>query len=158
MLNGISKLFALPDLKLGWVAMNPIAAGRFGARLEILNDAFLGANSLTQTMLPAFFAHGMGFVTDMRGRIRASLDVALDTLARCPTLHVQPPDGGYYLFPRVLNWEDEEALVVRLLDRGVFVHPGFFYGCERGAHVMISCLTEPSTLVEGLGRLVNALA
>jgi aspartate/methionine/tyrosine aminotransferase len=157
MLNGISKMFALPDLKLGWIAMNAPSAGAFGARLEILNDAYLSANSLTQTMLPALFEHGMGFVNEMRQRIRSSLDMVLDVLSACPALSVQPPDGGYYLFPRVLGWDDEEALVLHLLECGVLVHPGFFYGCDDGAHIMISCLTEPAVLAEGLDRLVRAL-
>ena len=45
-LNGISKLFALPDLKLGWVALSGRAGQQYGDRLELLNDTFLGANSL----------------------------------------------------------------------------------------------------------------
>jgi aspartate/methionine/tyrosine aminotransferase len=158
MLNGISKLFALPDLKLGWVAMNALAAERFGPRLEILNDAYLSANSLTQTMLSALFAHGMGFVDEMRWRVRASLDLALEALSRCPAVRAQPPDGGYYLFPQVREWGDEETLVLHLLQRGVLVHPGYFYGCDQGAHIMISCLTEPDKLAEGIDRLVAALA
>jgi aspartate/methionine/tyrosine aminotransferase len=157
-LNGISKMFALPDLKLGWIAMSQAASAQFAARFEILNDAFLGANSLTQFMLPTLFEHGIGFVEHMTRRIRHSLDLALRTLADCPRIRAQPPDGGTYLFPRVLDCDGEEALVLRLLEQGVLVHPGYFYGCEDGAHIMISCLTEPSNLKQGLQRLVAALA
>ncbi|BCX02784.1 MAG: aminotransferase class I/II [Candidatus Roseilinea sp.] len=156
-LNGISKMFALPDLKLGWIAMNAPAASAFGARLEILNDLYLGANSLTQAMLPALFESGLAFTAAMRRRIHTSLDMALAMLADCPNLQIQPPDGGYYLFPRVLGWDDEEALVLHLLERGVLVHPGFFYGCEDGAHIMISCLTRPEMLERGLGIIIRAL-
>lgn len=156
-LDGISKHLALPDLKLGWIAMNDPAATRFGQRLEFLNDAFLSANALTQAMLPALLAGGAEFVAAMRQRVRASLDQALATLAACPSVRVQPPDGGYYLFPEVLGWDDEEALVLHLLAHGVLAHPGFYYGSERGAHLMISCLTEPARLAEGLERLARAL-
>ncbi len=157
MLNGISKMFALPDLKLGWIAMNAPAAAAFGARLEILNDLYLGANSLTQAMLPALFANGAEFTAAMRRRIREALDMALAMLAGCPTLRVQPPDGGYYLFARAQGWDDEEALVLHLLERGVLVHPGFFYGCEDGAHLMLSCLIEPEMLKRGLAIILEAL-
>lgn len=156
-LNGISKMFALPDLKLGWIALNEPATTAFGARLEILNDAFLSANSLTQAMLPALFAHGVDFVTAMKQRLRASLDMALEMLDACPALRAQPPDGGYYLFPRVEGWDDEEKLVLYLLERGVLVHPGFFYGCDDGIHLMISCLTEPERLRRGVEIIVRAL-
>lgn len=156
-LNGISKMFALPDLKLGWVAMNAPAHAQFGERLEFLNDAYLSANSLTQHMLPALFEHGMGFVEVMRSRIRASLAMAMELLSACPAIEVQAPAGGYYLFPKVRGWDDEEALVLHLLKHGVLAHPGFFYGNPAGAHLMISCLTEPAMLRKGLQRLVGAL-
>ncbi|MFQ3580768.1 MAG: pyridoxal phosphate-dependent aminotransferase [Chloracidobacterium sp.] len=157
-LNGISKRFALPDLKLGWMALNEPAVARFGARLEILNDAFLSANSLTQFMLPRLFDQGTAFVATMQARIRAALDMALETLQRCSNVTVRPPDGGYYLFPQVAGWDDEEELVLDLLEAGVLVHPGYFYGCEQGAHLMISCLTEPTQLRAGLEILVNRLS
>jgi aspartate/methionine/tyrosine aminotransferase len=70
---------------------------------------------------------------------------------------VRAPAGGYYLFPRVLGCDDEEALVLELLEAGVLVHPGYFYGADEGCHLMISCLTERSALTEGLARLVKAL-
>ncbi|MCL4506112.1 MAG: pyridoxal phosphate-dependent aminotransferase [Chloroflexi bacterium] len=157
-LNGISKMFALPDMKLGWVALNPPAAERFGERLEMLNDTFLGANSLTQSMLPALFAQGGAFVDEMRGRIRSNLDMALEALSGCVRLRAQPPDGGYYLFPQMTGWAgDEESLALHLLEHGVLVHPGYFYGYERGTHIMISCLTEQTQLRAGLARLIAAL-
>jgi alanine-synthesizing transaminase len=155
-LNGISKLFALPDLKLGWIALNA-AARPFAARLELLNDTFLGCNALSQHMLPALFNQGMEFLRRMRARIRSNLDLAMMRLSACPNVQVQPPDGGYYLFPEVLGWDDEEELVLHCLRHGVLVHPGYFYSYERGAHIMLSCLTETRQLEQGLMRLIAAL-
>jgi alanine-synthesizing transaminase len=157
-LNGISKMFALPDMKLGWIALSGPASERYGARLELLNDTYLGANALTQAMLPALFTEGWPFVEAMRARLRANLDLALGLLASSDHLRAHPPDGGYYLFPSVPVCDDEEELVIRLLDHGVLAHPGFFYGYERGAHLMLSCLTEPARLAEGLERLTAGVA
>ena len=157
-LNGISKMFALPDLKLGWVAMNDRASERWGERFELLNDTFLGANTLTQHMLPTLFAEGQPFVDGMVARVRANLDYALARFGESERIRVQPPDGGYYLFPRALDEVDEEALVLRLLDQGLGLHPGYFYGYERGVHLMLSALTAPAVFREGVDRLVDALA
>lgn len=157
-LNGISKMFALPDLKLGWIAPSGGANEIYGERLEFLNDTFLGANALTQSMLPALFEQGMPFVGEMREYIRSNLAMAMTKLAACPSIHARSPDGGYYLFPAVDGWDDEEELVVHLLKHGVLVHPGYFYGYEHGTHLMISCLTQPDLLSEGLDRLIAALA
>ena len=156
-LNGISKMFALTDMKLGWIGLNQPAERAFGARLEVLNDTFLGASGLTQTILPALFAEGLAFTRQMVAAVRANLDFAIETLGTCPRLRVRPPAGGYYLFPEVLGCEDEEALVLDLLEAGVLVHPGYFYGCPDGSHIMISCLTDRPRLSEGIARLIAAL-
>jgi alanine-synthesizing transaminase len=156
-LNGISKMFALPDLKLGWIALSG-GAQIYSERLEVLNDTFLSASALTQAMLPELFTHGQAFTTEMRDYVRANIDLALERLDGCPAVQVRRPDGGYYLFPAVSGWDDEEELVIHLLKHGVLVHPGFFYGYEHGTHVMISCLTRTELLAEGVERLVAALA
>lgn len=167
LLNGISKLFALPDLKLGWIATNPVAYQKFGERLELLNDTFLSCNSLIQTMLPTLFVDGFPFVNQMRDYIKNNLDIALQLInARPGILQVQPPDGGYYLFASVPNWqEDEESLVLYLLERGVLVHPGFFYNYDGSVninnpapHIMISALTQTEQLRAGLLKLLDALS
>jgi alanine-synthesizing transaminase len=155
-LNGISKLFALPDLKLGWVALSG-PARQFAPRLELLNDTFLGANSLSQHLLPALFERGMPFVTSMVARVRTNFDLALARLAGHPRLVARPPDAGYYLFPAVRNCPDEEALALHLLHQGVLAHPGYFYGEVPGAHLMLSALTEPGQFAAGLERLAAAL-
>jgi alanine-synthesizing transaminase len=156
-LNGISKLFALPDLKLGWIALNRPARS-FAPRLELLNDTFLSANGLSQHLLPMLFAQGMPFVATMVARVRANFDLALHQLADHPRLHVSPPAGGYYLFPAVSGWNDEEALAHFLLERGLLVHPGYYYGDVPGVHVLLSALTAPATFAAGLARLSAALA
>ncbi len=155
-LNGISKLLALPDLKLGWIALNA-AARPWAERLELLNDTFLSGNALTQHMLPHLFDAGWEFVQQMRAHVRANLDLAIARLSTCPNVACHPPDGGYYLFPAVSGWDDEEALVLHCLRGGVLVHPGYFYSYEQGAHIMLSCLTATDQLEEGLSRLVRAL-
>jgi aspartate/methionine/tyrosine aminotransferase len=159
-LNGISKLFALPDMKLGWIALTgPRAArARYGPRLELLNDTFLGANSLVQAMLPALFAQGDGFRAEMRARVRANIDLGLARLSASARVRVQSPEGGYYLFPEILDCADEEALVIDLIRRGVLVYPGYFFNVEEGAHLMLACLAEPEAFAEGVARVVAGLS
>jgi alanine-synthesizing transaminase len=155
-LNGISKLLALPDMKLGWIALNE-GAGAFAPRLELLNDTYLSCSSLVQWMLSTLLTQGQPFVDAMVARVQGNLDAALGRLRACSQVSVRPPDGGYYLFPRVYGWDNEEELVLHVLERGVLVHPGYFYGEPQGTHLMISCLTEPAQLAAGLERLVAAL-
>ncbi|MBI5878869.1 MAG: pyridoxal phosphate-dependent aminotransferase [Chloroflexi bacterium] len=152
-LNGISKMFALPDLKLGWIAISGPYAADYLDQLELLNDTLLSANSLTQSMLPSLFEAGAPFVAAMRRRIRGALDVALGALSKMPGIEVAPPPAGAYLFPRVRNCADEEALVMRMLDSGIFAHPGYFYDAEDACRLMLSAVLEPARLLEGIARL-----
>jgi hypothetical protein len=39
----------------------------------------------------------------------------------------------------------------------VLVHPGYFFGYERGAHLMLACLGEPAGLAAGIERLIKAV-
>ncbi len=156
-LNGISKMFALPDLKLGWAALNDPAYEQWGERLELLNDTFLGANGLAQHLLPTLFREGQPFVESIVARVRANLVYGLKRFEENRRIRAQPPDGGYYLFPQVLGETDEEELVLRLLAAGLYLHPGHFYGYERGAHLMLSAMTAPETFREGVDRLVQVI-
>ncbi len=155
-LNGISKMFALPDLKLGWIALNEPAYQLFGARLAILNDTLLGASGAIQYALPVVLQEGRSFSEWMQKKICASLGDAVNILKESPGIQVRLPDGGTFLFPRIEH-PDEEELVLKLLERGVYVHPGYFYGAEEGAHIMISCITQRETLLEGVRRIAAFL-
>ncbi len=156
-LNGISKMFALPDLKLGWITMTARARETYAERLAVLNDTLLGANSLTQHMLPHIMRHGMDFVATQQHHVRHNMNLALNLLAQSPVLRVRPPDAGYYLFVEVCAELSEEDLVVHLLNHGVLVHPGFFFGSSTGCYVVISCLVETTRLVEGIERMIRGL-
>jgi aspartate/methionine/tyrosine aminotransferase len=157
-LNGISKMFGLPDLKLGWIALSGADVKNYEKRLELLNDTYLGSNYLVQSMLPTIFAEGGGFVEQMRKRFRSGIDIAVELLSKNRNIKVHRPDGGYYLFPEIKTSKDEEELVLNLLKKHkVLVHPGYFYDCEQGKHIMISCLTEKEKLAEGLKRIAAAV-
>lgn len=156
-LNGISKMFALPDLKLAWIALNPPALKVYGQRLELLNDTFLSANSLVQSILPEIFEEGRNFLSEMRVRIAKSMNLAVAILRSCKHIQVTSPEGAYFLFPRLLMQLDEEELAINLIQRGVLVHPGYFYGADNGSHFMISCLVQEEKLSKGLETVVSLL-
>ena len=68
-------MFGLPDLKLGWIAISGTGVRDYEKRLELLNDTYLGANYLVQSMLPAIFDEGAGFAEQMRTRVRSGIDL-----------------------------------------------------------------------------------
>ena len=157
-LNGLSKMYALPDMKLGWIALTQVARERYGERLAVMNDTLLGASGLIQTMLPTLMAEGGPFVAQQRASIRANLDAALELLRACAQLRVRAPDAGYYVFMECLIDADEETVVLYLLENGVLVYPGYFFGETRGRYLAISCLVAHDVLVAGIRQMCAALA
>src|SRR5579885_1964089 len=65
-LNGISKMFALPALKLGWIAVTgePSQVAAAVDRLETTADTFLSCHIPIQQALPDLFEKGRGFAKE----------------------------------------------------------------------------------------------
>ena len=157
-LNGISKMFALPDLKLAWIALNDRALEMYGERLEFLNDTFLSCSSLIQHILPDIFAGAAVFQEQLRRTIRVNIDYVLAALSPLANVEIAAPDGGSFVFPKITNAADEQDMVLRLIEQGVLVHPGYFYGCENDAHILISCIVKDKLLQEGVDSIAKYLS
>ena len=156
-LNGISKMCALPDLKLGWIAMTSRSRDQYAERLELLNDTLLGANMLVQTMLPHLLRDGRAFMAMQRTHLQHQVAQVIAALAPLKCVRVRPPDAGYYVCAQVLCDLSDEDLVTALLAHGVFVHPGYFFGASTGCYIVISALVAQPQLSTGLQRLVAGL-
>lgn len=163
-LNGISKMFALPGLKLSWIAVtgDPARVAPAVDRLETLADTFLSCHIPIQEALPALFAEGSLFLEQYRSEVRRRRDLAVGLLREEPTLRFTEPQGGFYLMAALesTRCRDEEAFVIGLLEaEGVFVHPGYFYDEESGVHLVLSFLTHESDLragIAGLRRFIHS--
>lgn len=155
-LNGISKMFALPDLKLGWIAMTPRARHAYAEPLEVINDTLLGANGLVQTLLPVLMRDGMEFVATQQAVVAAHIATVVAQL-QSAGLSVRIPDAGYYLCVELPAICDEEEVVLHALRHGVLVHPGYFFGTTLKSYLVISCLVAMPQLQQGVERLINSL-
>lgn len=157
-LSGLSKVCALPQMKLSWIA----AAGPAGlvreamARLEIVGDTFLSVNAPTQWALGPWLAAREAMQGQIRSRVAENL-AALD--ARLPGSHADrmPLEGGWTAVlkvPREIALDAGEAaeFAFAALERGVIVQPGEFYGLGAGRCVL-SLLTPPAEWRAGIELL-----
>ncbi len=167
-LNGVSKMFASPDLKLGWIAVTgpPGSTRETLETLETVNDVYLSCSSPAQFLLPRLFAQGAAFQREMVARVDAGRRLLLAAMARLPAVRLTPPNGGIHAVVELgsgaagaLGGLDDEELCVRLLrEQAVYVHPGYFYDIEDRVAFIVSFLKERSQLEEGLARLARFLA
>jgi len=148
-LSGISKIAALPQMKVAWVAsFGPEAAVRAAmARLEVIADTFLSMSAPTQLALPRWLA-GRG---EIQRQIRARVARNLEVLRR-HELEVLRVEAGW---SAVVRLRGEDAGAMRLLrEQGVVVHPGEFYGLGDGRMVVVSLITPEGVFAGGAARMV----
>ncbi len=167
-LNGLSKMFALPALKLGWIAVTGEKSRVDAAvdRLELTADTFLSCHTPIQHALPDLFTKGESFRKSYVAEVGRRREAMMKEVKIIPTLNTHEPIGGFYVMAgvaqdalRQLGLKDEEEFVIELMKREkVFVHPGYFFDYECGTHVILSFLTAPQkriTGIAGLTRLLN---
>ena len=161
-LNGISKRFALPGLKLGWIAVTglPDRVEPAVDRLETIADTFLSTHTPIQQALPRLFTEGEPFVQSYRAEVARRRTMAVELLEKIPKLRIVSPAGGFFLMAEVLKRDqsEEEFVIALMQETGVFVHPGYFYDYEHGIHFVLSFLTEPTKLrhgIETIGRFLK---
>ncbi len=159
-LNGISKMFALPGLKLSWIAVTGEDSKVESAvdHLETMADTFLTCHLPIQEALPEIFSKGQDFLRAYQTEVGRRRRLAMELLNQCSHITVVEPSGGFYLMGKIQKEMglSEEEFVIRLMEeKGVFVHPGYFYDYEEGVHFVLSFLTEEEELVAGIGGLVD---
>jgi aspartate/methionine/tyrosine aminotransferase len=158
-LDGLSKLAALPQLKLAWMALGgtPALVSEALGRLELILDAFLSPSTLVQRALPELLASRHTAAGAIRSRIRANHAalVALTAASALTPLHVE---GGWYAVLRLPATASDEEHALRALAAGVVVQPGYFFDFGAAPHLVVSLLTPEATFGEGIARLVALVA
>ncbi len=155
-LSGLSKLAALPQMKLGWIGVSgePSLAARAMARLELVLDTYLSVATPVQRALPVLLRTRAVAEDAIRARTRANLRVLRDGLGRARSASVLDVEGGWYAMVRVPETRTDEEWAIDLVERdAVQVQPGYFFDTSRGAHLVLSLLTPEAAFAEGVRRI-----
>ena len=158
-LNGLSKMYALPAMKLSWIAVtgDKSRVDRAVDRLETIADTFLSCHLPIQKALPKIFEEGGAFLDSYRREVKERRDAAVSEVKGIPGVKFHPPRGGFYLMAEVMGHSglSEEELVIALMkEEGIFVHPGYFYDYEKGIHFVFSFL-HPIPVLENALRAIG---
>lgn len=160
-LSGLSKLAALPQMKVGWIG----AAGDHAlvtealARLELVLDAYLSVSAPVQHALPALLTTRALAENAIRARTRANLSVLERALVGAPSTTLLDIEAGWYALVRVPETRTDEEWSIRLVEEdSVHVQPGYFFDMHRGAHLVVSLLTEPDVFERGVARIAARIA
>ncbi|HLM76472.1 MAG TPA: pyridoxal phosphate-dependent aminotransferase [Polyangiaceae bacterium] len=162
-LSGLSKVAALPQVKLGWIAASGPAdrVGEAMRRLEVIADTYLSVSTPVQLALPEILAARGGIQRAILERVLqnlAALDGALEAFGENTAVRRLPVEGGWYAIlqvPRTLDEDEWISLLVR--EEGVLVHPGYFFDMEREGFLVVSLLPEPKAFASAAARLIHRI-
>jgi alanine-synthesizing transaminase len=159
-LSGVSKISALPQMKLAWVATSgpKEAVTEAGARLEIIADTYLSMNTPVQLAAPVLLDQRKQIQPILLDRLRVNLAELDSRLAGNPSCARLQVEGGWYAVVRVPALGTDEDLAIDVLRKmGVIVHPGHFYDFAGEGHLVLSLITEPEAFREGVARLLECV-
>jgi aspartate/methionine/tyrosine aminotransferase len=158
--SGLSKIAGLPQMKAAWIVAtgpeNAQAAQQSALdRLEVIADTFLSMNAPVQWALPVWLGGRAEIQEPIRRRVSANLAELDRQLATVPTLERLAVEGGWYAVLRVPALGPDEQTVLALLERGVWVHPGYFFGLPESGWLVVSLLGEEAEFRAGLVTVTN---
>jgi len=159
-LSGISKISALPQMKVAWIATSGPAAEVEAAlaRLEVIADTYLSMNAPIQWATPALLERRKDIQRQLLDRVLGNLaefDRRLAAQTTCQRLSVE---AGWYAVLRVpVTQTDEELAVDLLCQKSVLVHPGHFYDFPSDGYLVLSLITQKAEFAEGIGRFLELM-
>jgi alanine-synthesizing transaminase len=159
-LSGVSKISALPQMKVAWIATSGPAAEieAAQARLEVIADTYLSMNAPVQWATPVLLDQRKGIQQQLLDRVLgnlAELDRQLAGQKACRRLHVE---GGWYAVVRVPVTQTDEELAIALLRRkSVLVHPGHFYDFPSEGYLVLSLIGPGAEFAEAIGRVLELM-
>src|SRR5579862_1647645 len=156
-LSGLSKISALPQMKVAWVVTSgpDDIVNTAMARLEVIADTYLSMNAPIQWAVPMLLDQRKDIQQQLMHRVRANLrelDRQLAGQQSCQRLSVE---GGWYAVLRVPVTRSDEELAIELVrEHSVLVHPGHFYDFPSDGYLVLSLIANEEEFGEGVGRVL----
>jgi aspartate/methionine/tyrosine aminotransferase len=154
-LSGLSKICALPQMKLAWIVVNGPEELARGAieRLDVIADTYLSPGTPVQLAARELLALRPGVQTQIRARVAANL-AYLDGALQGSSLTRLACEGGWYAVLRAPSVGSDEAQATELIERcSVLVHPGQFFNFAQDGYLVLSLISPGKDFAEGCRRL-----
>jgi aspartate/methionine/tyrosine aminotransferase len=159
-LNGLSKIAALPQMKLGWIVANGPTARRDEAlaRLEVIADTYLSVGAPVQIAARALLETRSSMQQQIMERIGANLDALDEQLKGEKPCSRLCAEGGWYAVLRVPSTKTDEEWALELLEKkGVYVHPGQFFDFPGDGYLVLSLITPEKEFARGIERILERI-
>jgi len=158
-LNGFSKMFALPGMKFGWMALSGKRdrVQQAMRSLEMISDTFLPVNEIVQAAAPEIFRQGGSVCVDFARRIRECWSIAGEYIDLIDCCSCSKPGGGFYATLKLHGLNEETAARKFLNENHILIHPGYFYDM-RPDHLVLCFAQKPEMIRHSLSELRKTLS
>jgi aspartate/methionine/tyrosine aminotransferase len=160
-LSGLSKISALPQMKLAWIAVSgpPVEAQGAMERLEVIADTYLSVSTPVQWATSTMLEQRSTVQAQILDRVRhnlSELDSQLSQQTSCVRLSAE---GGWYAVLRVpVTQSDEDLSIAVLREKRVLVHPGHFYDFPQDGFLVLSLISPEAEFRLGVGEILSFIA
>ncbi|MBR2082665.1 MAG: pyridoxal phosphate-dependent aminotransferase [Elusimicrobiaceae bacterium] len=155
LINGVSKLYGLTGLRIGWaVSENEELIGAMG-RMQAQSTS---CNSdISEVAAVAALNGPQDCVKDLCAVLEDNRNTLLEELSKIPHIRVEKPQGTFYSFVDFSHYNaDSNALAAYLLEKAlVAVVPGKAFGAE--GYLRISFCADKDSIIKGVRRIGRAL-
>jgi aspartate/methionine/tyrosine aminotransferase len=156
--SGLSKIAGLPQMKAAWIVATGPDSTPAMDRLEVIADTFLSMSAPIQCALPSWIGQRQPIQRQIMARVTTNLAELDRHLEKQPIIQRLKVEGGWYAVLRVPAVQPDETTTLELLDRGLWVHPGYFFGMEPAGWLVVSLLGPQAEFQSGVTTLVNYYA
>ena len=156
-LSGLSKISAVPQMKLAWVIVSgPEEVRRAAlARLEVIADTYLALSAPLAHALPELLESRRQVQPQILDRVRLNLRWLDEQLSRGAAVTRLETEGGWYVILRLPAVRTDEEWAMELLRQdGVLVHPGHFYDLPYESHLVVGLLPLTENFQQGMLKVL----
>jgi aspartate/methionine/tyrosine aminotransferase len=159
-LSGLSKICALPQIKVAWIAASgPAELVRTALdRLDVIADTYLSPNAPVQWAIAELLATREGIQRQLRERTLHNLRELDAQLASAKMTTRLALDAGWYAVLRTPSTRSDEDTAIALMEHeDVLIHPGHFFDFPGAGYLVVSLIAPESDFREGIGRVLRAI-
>jgi aspartate/methionine/tyrosine aminotransferase len=156
--SGLSKIAGLPQMKAAWIVATGPERAEALERLEVIADTFLSLNAPVQAAMQPWLLGREGIQRQINERVRVNLAALDGGLEQIPAVRRLRAEGGWYAVVRIPAVQPDEQTVLELLERGVWEHPGYFFGLPEAGWLVVSLLAGQAEFSTGVTQLISYFA
>ena len=156
-LDGASKRFASPHLKLSWIQVSGQEPFRQQAldTLRVLSDCYLSVSAQAYARLPSLMEQGPQIQARLHEGLHSNLTLLHERLRGQP-ISLLPCHAGWNAILHVPNILSDEAWAIALIEEEqLYTHPGYLYDLAPSSMLVVSLLLAPAQTQMAIKRLLR---